>query len=163
MAKQRSRIGARGIVLYHQLQPPVKADVLQLLLSKYLWVKVLKGPHDDHDPQDIDRTGSPVRQPCYLPCMRHDEWFIQQCHRCILAKAAQPEDAFRRCLTPSKPLEIVATDFTVLEIVLDGRESVLIVTNIYSKFAQAYATCDQRVSKGAKPLTREVVLHKWSF
>lgn len=32
----------------------------------------------------------------------------------------------------SKPLEVIAIDFTVLDKVSDGRENVLVVTDVYS-------------------------------
>lgn len=49
-------------------------------------------------------------------------------------------------LLSSRPLEIVAVDFTILERASNGRENLLVVTDMFSKFAQAYPTPDQRAS-----------------
>ncbi|XP_073669631.1 uncharacterized protein [Paramisgurnus dabryanus] len=55
----------------------------------------------------------------------------------------------------SRPLEVVAVDFTVLEPSSDGRESVLIMTDVFTKFTQAFPTRDQKAETTAKLLLRE--------
>lgn len=42
----------------------------------------------------------------------------------------------------TRPLEIVAVDFTILESASDGRENVLVVTNVFIKFTPAFPTVD---------------------
>ena len=42
-------------------------------------------------------------------------------------------------LTASKPNDILAMDFTVLEPASDGRENILIMTDVFSKYVQAYS------------------------
>lgn len=59
-------------------------------------------------------------------------------------------------LTASRPLEIIAIDFTLLERASSGQENVLVVTDAFSKFTQAFATADQRVRTVAK-----VLVEKW--
>lgn len=46
-------------------------------------------------------------------------------------------------------------DFTVLEPASDGRESVLVVTDVFTKFTQAFPTKDQKADTTAKVLLRE--------
>lgn len=53
------------------------------------------------------------------------------------------------------PLEMVAIDFTVLEAASDGHENVLVVTDVFTKFTQAYPAKDQKAHKTAKVLLRE--------
>ncbi|KAJ7996547.1 hypothetical protein DPEC_G00238170 [Dallia pectoralis] len=54
-----------------------------------------------------------------------------------------------------RPLEVVAVDFTVLEPATDGRENVLVITDVFTKFTQAFPTKDQKADTTAKILLRE--------
>lgn len=80
----------------------------------------------------------------------------KQCQRCILTNMPQPRiHAPIKPFLASRPLEVVAVDFSVLEPASDGRENVLVVTDIFTKFTQAFPTCDQKADTTAKVLLRE--------
>jgi len=55
----------------------------------------------------------------------------------------------------SKPLEVLAMNFTQLEAASDGRENVLVLTDIFTKFTVAVPTRDQKASTVVKTLVRE--------
>lgn len=58
-----------------------------------------------------------------------------------LTKLPQPK--IRAPMKPflaTRPLEVVAVDFTMLEPASDGRENVLVVTDVFTKFTQAFPT-----------------------
>lgn len=57
-----------------------------------------------------------------------------------------------------RPLEVIAIDFATLERASDGRENILVVTVVFSKFSQAYPTADQRAQTVVKILTE-----KWFY
>ncbi len=59
-------------------------------------------------------------------------------------------------LLASRPLEILAIDFTKLETASDGRENVLVLTDVFSKFTQAIPTRNQEAGTVAK-----VLVHEW--
>lgn len=112
--------------------------------------------HDSHGHQGKDRTVELVKRRCYWPGMVRDvERLCRECQRCILAKAVQPKvRSFMGTLQASRPHEILAIDFTVLEPASDGRENVLVLTDVFSKFTQAIPTRDQRASTVAEILVR---------
>lgn len=161
LLKQWKNIRERGGVLYRRTHVPGEnRELLQLLLPGALKSEVLTALHDNHGHQGCERTTHLVRQRCYWPQMRKDiEDWCQQCSRCVTAKAVHPKvRAFPGTLMASKPLEVVAIDFTVLDRASDGRENVLVVTDVFSKFTQAFPTPDQKATTVVRTLEE-----KWFY
>ncbi|KAL1266287.1 hypothetical protein QQF64_001962 [Cirrhinus molitorella] len=107
--------------------------------------------------QGIERNLSLLRQRCFWGGMYEDvEQWVKKCQRCMLAKMPQPKiKAPWASFLASRPLEVVAVDFTTLEPATDGRENVLVVTDVFTKFSQAFPTRDQKAETTAKILLRE--------
>ena len=59
-------------------------------------------------------------------------------------------------LIASHPLEVLAIDFTKLDQASDGRENVLVMTDVFTKFTQAVPTRNQEAAIVAK-----VLVHEW--
>ena len=59
-------------------------------------------------------------------------------------------------LIASRPLEVLAIDFTKLDQASDGRENVLVMTDVFTKFTQAVPTRVQEAATVAK-----VLVYKW--
>ncbi|KAL2085708.1 hypothetical protein ACEWY4_019028 [Coilia grayii] len=161
LARQWRRIREQDGILYREIQlPPAQDRVLQLLLPTALHEEVLTSLHDNHGHQGVERTTELIRQRCYWPKMRQDiERWCKACERCTLAKGLIPTSrTYAGHLLAAKPLEIIAIDFTVMEKASDNHENVLIVTDVFSKFTQAYPTVNQRAETVAKVLTE-----KWFY
>ncbi|KAF7641864.1 hypothetical protein LDENG_00270010, partial [Lucifuga dentata] len=145
-------------LLYHQLFCPDRQEVAhQLLLPEGLKEEVLQQLHQNHGHQGNERTTELVRQQYYWPGMDQEikNW-CQQCQRCTVAKSSQPQvGAPMDHLLAAKPNQILATDFTLLEPSRDGKENVLIMTDVFSKYTQAVPSKDQRATTVADVLVKE--------
>ena len=156
LVQQWDRICMKDGILYRRIRPPkTGGEMFQLLLPECLKGEVLKHLHDDHGHQGVEQTTHLVRERWFWPNMWQDiEKYCHNCNRCLAAKANQPKvRTFPGTIVASQPLEILAIDFTVLEKASDGRENVLIITDVFSKFTQAYPTLDQKASTTARVVT----------
>lgn len=143
--------------MYRVVNDAFLGELQQLLLPTCLAEPVLRSVHDQMGHQEIERTLSLLKPRCYWVGMHGavDTW-VKNCHRCVLAKLPQPK--IRASLTTFlafQPLEVVAVDFTPLEPASYGRENVLVVTDVFTKFCQAFPTRDQKADTTAKVLLKE--------
>ena len=157
MLKQWDRIVETNNVLYRRIVDPRRGEIEQLILPELLRNKVLETLHNMSGHQGNERTMALVSQRFWWPGVTKDvENWCKKCERCFLAKAPHPKILPEmRSFLASRPLEVVAVDFTILEPASDSRENVLFVTDIFTKFTQAFATRDQRAQTVARILVKE--------
>ena len=156
LLRQWGKYVERNGILYRKITDYRGDPVYQLVLPKRLHEEVLTALHDNAGHQGIERVEALVRARCYWPTMAADiEKHVKNCHRCNQSKMP-----YHRNKTPlgrlvaEKPLECIAMDFTILE-KCDGRENVLVITDIFTKFTIAVPTRDQKAKTVAKILARE--------
>ena len=144
-------------LMYRIVQDPKLGELTQLLLPATLREKVITSLHDDTGHQGLERSLQMIRERCYWPKMYSDiENWIKKCERFTLAKMPNPRvRPPMGSLLATKPLEILAMDFTVLEPATDRRENVLVMTDVFPKFTYAIPTRDQKVTTTAKVLIKE--------
>ncbi|KAL0202987.1 hypothetical protein M9458_001005, partial [Cirrhinus mrigala] len=150
-------------ILYRVVADARGGWVKQLLLPQVLKQEVLGQLHDHQGHQGIDRTFKLVRQRFYWPGMYQDVQDVcKNCLRCIVSKDVQPKvRTVMNSIQASKPLEVVALDFTMLERSQSGKENVLVITDVFSKFTVAIPTADQRAVTVAKVLVKEWI-HRYA-
>ncbi|KAJ8014292.1 hypothetical protein DPEC_G00038740 [Dallia pectoralis] len=158
LLRQWDRLVERSGVLYRQVFRPDGAEVvLQVVVPASLQEEVLTKVHQEHGHQGIERTLELLRQRCYWPGMSAavSKW-CQACERCQLGKdSRRHSSSFMGHLLASRPNEIIAIDYTMLEPTQSGLENVLVMTDVFSKYTLAVPTSDQRAPTVAQALVVE--------
>ena len=127
----------------------------QLVLPQVLRRQILKMVHDDMGHHSSEKTLANLRKRVFWPGMTSDTvLYCAQCERCVTAKMGKKLHTKMGRLVASQPLEVLAIDFTVLE-PAQGYENVLVCTDVFSKFTQAFPTRDQTAKTVAKTLVKE--------
>ncbi|KAM6892521.1 retrovirus-related Pol polyprotein from transposon 412, partial [Xenentodon cancila] len=158
LLRQWGRLSIKDGLLYRTYQRPDGGEpILQLVLPESLQEEVFQQLHTHHGHQGVERTVELIQQRCYWPRMGAiiRDWCLK-CERCCLAKSTQPQvRAPMGHLLASRPNEILAIDFSMLEPARDGREQVLVMTDVFSKFTQVVPTRDQKASTVADILIKD--------
>ncbi len=158
LLRQWNRLVDREGVVYRRVfRSDGGEEIFQILLPSSLRSEVLTLLHQEHGHQGIERTLELVRQRCYWPSMAAEvaQW-CRDCERCQVAKDTQPAARSQMGhLLASRPNEILAIDFTVLEASRTGIENVLVMTDVFTKYTLAVPTRDQRAETVARVLVGE--------
>ena len=88
-----------------------------------------------------------------------DHWLVQ-CKWCQISKGDYSEPkTLQGSLVANQPLELLCIDFTKADVVKwgGGKENILVLTNTFSEFRQAFITNNQKSLTIAK-----VFVEKWS-
>ena len=142
----------RGI-LYRRVRDCQKGVVEQLILPEKLRAAIKTALHDEAGHLESERRLQTIRERFYWPRMFQEiKAWCEQCERCCLRKT--PTTNVRAPLVSihtSAPMELVCIDYLSLEKSKGGIENVLIVTDHFSRYAQAYPTKDQNPPRTKRP------------
>ena len=116
-----------------------------------------------------DQVGH-LGQECMLNLM-HDQLFwpsmaapvkehIRKCHLCLAFKAKQPKAPLKNIMA-THPLELVHLNYLCLEPGKDLKENVLVVTDHFTRYAQAYVTRTQTAKTTVKTIWGQVYCPLW--
>ena len=82
--------------------------------------------------------------------------YCRKCERCVIAKAFTPKVRPPiGSLTASRPLPILVVDYSKPDKASDGREDVLVMTDVFTKYSIAVPTRDQSATVTAKVLVKD--------
>jgi hypothetical protein len=144
-------------ILYRKISDIECGECKQLVIPETSKHYVFETLHNLSGLQGTERTLALLQKRCYWSGMVNDvkQW-SKICERCLVAKnpfakVCPSMDSLIAC----KPLDILAMDFTILEKSSDGRENVLVLTDVFTKFTQAIPTRDQKATTVAKVLVKD--------
>ena len=160
--KNLNQLELKNDILYkrvYSMDQGVKTCLWQLVLPQQLISRALIGCHDQCGHQGRDRTLSLLRERFYWPSLYKDTIeHLESCRKCLLRKSNVP----RAELVPipvSRPMELVHLDYLCLEPCKGKIENVLVVTDHFTKYAQAFPTKSQTASTTAQVLWNNFICH----
>nr|ATA66765.1 Pol [Haliotis discus hannai] len=131
----------------------------QLVLPANFIKVVLTGLHDDIGHMGRDRTLALCRDRFYWPGMAKDvDQWIKTCDRCIRRKPTENRAPLTSIAT-SQPLELVCIDFLSLEMSKGGYQHILVLTDHFTRYAQAFPTRNQTAKTTAEVLFNNFFVH----
>ena len=159
--KSRNNLKLIRGVLYREItEKEVKKQ--QLVLPEEYIQEAIKGCHDNVGHPGRERTIALLRERFFWPGMTTDvEKWVKGCERCTKRKSTT-EKAPLVSITSSYPLELVCMDFLKLEPSKGGIVNVLVITDHYTRYAQAFPTRNQTAATTADIFFNNFVL-KYGF
>ena len=132
----------------------------QLVLPLEYHNTVLRMLHDDYSHQGLDRTLALVRERFYWSTMNHDATeYVTNCHWCHVAKGHYTGPHTQQgSLVANNPLDLLCIDFLKVDPSRDGKKNILVLTDAFTKFSQAFITNNQKALTVAK-----VLVEKWFY
>lgn len=147
--------------LLHRLSKRSSGEaVAQLVLPKEFREMVLRSMHDDLGHLGVERTLDQVRSRFYWPRMALDvEQHIKNCGECVTHKSLPQRASPLHQILSKGPMDLVCIDFLSMEPDSKGISNVLVVTDHFTRYAQAYPTKSQKAQVVAKVLVEKFFIH----
>ncbi|KAI4883695.1 hypothetical protein NFI96_009130 [Prochilodus magdalenae] len=160
LKKEKNKLLIKGGLLIRVTKRLSGKEVQQLLLPEEYRPMVLKSLHDETGHLGVERLVELVKDRFYWPRMNaHIEQYVKTCGRCIARKTPPQRAAPLNQITSCGPLDLVCIDFLTVEPDSKGMANILIVTDHFTRYAQAFVTKDQKATTVAKVLCEKFFVH----
>lgn len=147
-------------LLYRVKEKTCGKQIKQLVLPARYRPMVLRSLHDECGHMGMERTTELIKDRFYWPRMTAEvEQYIRTCGRCISRKTLPQHASPLNQITSNGPLDLVCIDFLQIEPDSRGVANVLVVTDHYTRYAQAFATKDQKALTVARVLWDKYFVH----
>ena len=126
----------------------------QYVVPETLKAEVLGGVHDHAGHQGQFRSLSlAIQRFFWLNLDRDARDFVRNCQRCIVSKTVEPAGrASLESITSARPFQLVCIDFWSAEDSRNKSVDVLVVTDHFTRMAQAFPCKDQSAKQVARVL-----------
>ena len=147
-------------VLYRQAQCRESEEtLLQLVLPAAQREVALRGCHDEVGHLGLEHMLDLMHDMFFWPCMAAQAMeHLRKCHPCLTFKARQPK-ALLKNIVATHPLELVHLDYLCLEPGKGLDENVLVFTDHFTRYVQAYVTRTQTALMTARTLWDKFIVH----
>ena len=156
--KVRSELEVENELLYRRIRlKDQEEDTYQFVVPREYRLLALNLLHDQFGHLGIDRTTVLATGRFYWPHMTEEiRKYIQNCERCVRFKQ-KPEISSLKPLKASYPLELVHMDFLRIGGKNDKNANVLVITDHFTRYCQAYVTSNQQATTAAKVFINQFV------
>ena len=162
LLKYRKNLFLKNWLLYQRVTLKNHLDsITQFVLPKKFICKVILTCHDDNGHLGMERTLGLLQERFFWPKMAEDVCIhIHTCDRCLRFKQPQEKVEMQPILV-SYPMELIHLDFLTLRGKTEDTKNIniLIVTDHFTKYAQAYATPKQTAILVAHTLWENFLVH----
>ena len=114
--------------------------------------------HNDYCHQGLDCTLALVRERFYWSAMNQDVTeYVTNCHQCHVTKGHYTGPHIQQgSLVANNPQDLLCINFLKVDPSRDSKENVLVLTDAFTKFSQAFVTTNQKALTIAK-----ILVYKW--
>ena len=158
--REQNHLVLKKGVLYRQARPrELEETLVQLVLPTAYREVTLRGCHDKVGNLGLEHMLDLMRDRFFWPHMAAQvKEHVGKCCLCLAFKARQPKAPLKN-IVATHPLELVHLDYLSLAPGKGLEENVLVVTDHFTRYAQAYVTRTQTTQMTAKTLWDKFIVH----
>ena len=158
LIRNRTQLILKHGVLYKKARVNARTKHLLVIPQSYRQ-RAMEGCHDQVGHLGQDRVLDLLRDRFYWPGMHADVVsYINSCPRCLRRKSQQDKAPLLNIET-SQPLELIHLDYLKIEPSKGNIENVLVITDHFTRYAQAFPSKTQTALATAKLLWNNFILH----
>lgn len=160
LQREANKLVIMDELLYRKIERQSGTEVHQLVLPKEYVSMILRSLHDESGHLGVEKTLELIRDRFYWPKMGAEvESYIKNCGRCVARKTPPQRAAPLNQMTSRGPLDLVCIDFLSLEPDSQGFANILVLTDHFTRYAQAFPAKDQKAATVAKILCERYFVH----